>query len=160
MLNFKLLQKRANELGKNIEDLDIIFTSTCGELNHIGHIDLYYTARSLGDYLVVGLINDPTVDRPDTKNKPVQSLFERWGQLNSVEYIDEVIPLDSEKDLENCLLTLLPKIRLVGEEYRDKDFTGKYIKEIEVKYNKRRHSYSSSDLRKRCQIKENGKASS
>lgn len=157
MLNFKLLQKRAKELGKNVNELNIIFTSTCGELNHIGHIDLYYKARSLGDYLVVGLINDATIDRPDTKNKPVQSLFERWGQLNAVEYIDEVVPLDSEKDLENCLLTLLPKIRLVGEEYRDKDFTGKYINEIEIKYNTRRHSYSSSDLRKRCQLIENEK---
>lgn len=102
------------------------------------------------DHLIVGLQVDPSVDRAE-KSKPVQTLFERMLQLESVRYVDRVVVYESEADLVQVLLSLCPDKRFVSEEYKDKDFTGSDISGIEVCYNSRRHHFSSSRLRERCQ---------
>lgn len=103
------------------------------------------------DYLIVGLQNDPSIDRPN-KNKPVQSIVERYVQLAAVKYVDEIIVYNTEKDLEDLLMFLPINTRFIGEEYQGKDFTGKNICEdrgIKIFYNSRKHRFSSSELRKR-----------
>ena len=96
---------------------------------------------------IVGLLIDPTVDRPDAKNAPVQTPFERYIQLSSCKYVDEVIPFSTEQELVDMILTINPDIRIVGEEYKDVEHTGKGL--CPVHYNRRRHSFSSSELRQR-----------
>ena len=123
------------------------FTCSTFDLFHAGHIVMLKEAKSLCDYLVVGLLVDPTKDRPDSKNKPVQSIFERYIQVSSCKYVDEVIPFESEQDLVDMILTINPDIRIVGEEYKDKEHTGKGL--CNIHYNKRRHSFSTSELRER-----------
>jgi glycerol-3-phosphate cytidylyltransferase len=126
------------------------------DLFHSGHVAMLKEARSNCDYLIVGLQTDPTIDRPE-KNKPIQSVFERYVQLEGCKYIDEIIPYETEKDLIDILLTYDINKRFIGEEYRQKDFTGKQLcvdKGIEIYYNKRQHSFSTSGLRKR--IEQNG----
>ena len=103
------------------------------------------------DYLIVGLQTDPTIDRPD-KNAPIQSVVERQIQLAAVKYIDEIVMYATERDLEDLLLTLPINVRIIGEEYKTKPFTGKAIckdRGIKMVYNKRDHSFSSTSLRKR-----------
>jgi len=122
------------------------------DLLHAGHIAMLRDAKEQCDYLIVGLQSDPTIDRPDTKNKPIQTMFERYLQLKAVEYVNEVIPYQTEQDLEDILRTLNINVRILGEEYRDKDFTGKDIcrsRDIELYFNKRDHRFSTTDLRKR-----------
>lgn len=127
------------------------FTCSTFELGpHSGHDVMLAEAKSNCDFLVVGLLTDPTISRP-SKNKPIQSTLERWIQLQSNKYVDMIIPYDTEEDLLNLLQIIEPTIRFIGEEYKDKDFTGKDITNIEIFYNKRRHNYSSSNLRKRVQ---------
>ena len=109
-------------------------------------------AKSKCDYLICGLQTDPTIDRPNSKNKPVQTLVERWIQLEAVKYVDEIVVYQTEKDLEDLFLTLNMDVRIVGEEYRNTNFTGKDICEqrgIELYYNKREHSFSTTELRER-----------
>lgn len=104
------------------------------------------------DFLVVGLQNDPTIDRPDTKNSPVQSIIERQIQLSAVKYVDEIIVYNTEEDLCDLLLTLPINIRILGVEYETSEFTGKEIcqnRGIELYFNKRDHSFSSTSLRNR-----------
>tara|TARA_B100001057_G_C22588403_1_gene847968 strand:+ start:178 stop:621 length:444 start_codon:yes stop_codon:yes gene_type:complete len=128
------------------------FTCSTFDLLHAGHITMLEEAKHHCDFLIVGLQSDPTIDRPGEKNKPVQSLIERQIQLSAVKYIDEIIVYNTEQDLEDMLLTLPINIRILGEEYRDKPFTGKEICEkrgIEVFFNGRDHSFSSTSLRKR-----------
>src|SRR6056300_773006 len=103
------------------------FTCSTFDLLHAGHITMLEEAKRQCDYLIVGLQSDPTIDRPDTKNKPVQTLIERQIQLSAVKYVDEVIVYNTEQDLEDLLLTLPIAVRILGEEYRDTDFTGKQI---------------------------------
>jgi glycerol-3-phosphate cytidylyltransferase len=108
-------------------------------------------ARSICDYLVVGLQNDPSIDR-NYKNKPVQTIVERYVQLRAVRYIDDIIVYNTEQDLEDLLRILPISIRIIGEEYRDNEFTGKKYCEdngIKIYYNKRNHRFSSSELRER-----------
>ena len=108
-------------------------------------------ARQNCDYLIVGLQTDPTLDRPE-KNQPIQSVFERYVQLEGCKYIDEIIPYATEQDLVDILLTYNINVRFVGEEYKTKEFTGKQIcvdKGIKIHYNSRQHSFSTSGLRKR-----------
>lgn len=131
-------------------------TFSAFDLFHSGHVAMLKEARSNCDYLMVGLQTDPTIDRPE-KNKPIQSVFERYVQLEGCKYIDEIIPYATEKDLEDILLTYKIDVRFIGEEYRDVEFTGKKIcvdKGINIHYNKRQHSFSTSGLRKR--IEQNG----
>jgi glycerol-3-phosphate cytidylyltransferase len=124
------------------------FTVSTFDCLHAGHISMLKEAKEVCDYLVVGLLVDPTNDRPETKNKPVQSVLERYIQLQAVKYIDEIVPVESERDIYNLLLILHPDIRIVGEEYKGKVFTGSDL-EIEIHFNKRRHSFSTSELRER-----------
>jgi glycerol-3-phosphate cytidylyltransferase len=128
------------------------FTCSTFDLLHAGHITMLEEAKHHCEFLIVGLQSDPTIDRPDEKNPPVQSLIERQIQLSAVKYIDEIIVYNTEQDLEDLLLTLPINIRILGEEYRDKPFTGKEICEkrgIEFYFNGRDHSFSSTSLRKR-----------
>ena len=128
------------------------FTCSTFDLLHAGHITMLEEAKHHCEFLIVGLQSDPTIDRPGEKNKPVQSLIERQIQLSAVKYIDEIIVYNTEQDLEDMLLTLPINIRILGEEYRDKPFTGKEICEkrgIELFFNGRDHSFSSTSLRKR-----------
>ena len=128
------------------------FTCSTFDLLHAGHITMLEEAKHHCEFLIVGLQSDPTIDRPDEKNPPVQSLIERQIQLSAVKYIDEIIVYNTEQDLEDLLLTLPINIRILGEEYRDKPFTGKDICEkrgSEFYFNGRDHSFSSTSLRKR-----------
>lgn len=129
------------------------FTSVVGDLLHAGHALMLDECKRHCDFLYVGLIIDPTKDRPQ-KNRPVQSAFERYAQLVAHRAVDEVIPLDGEADLELALRSLPINIRFVGEDYKQTDFTGKAICEklgIEIHYNKRAHGLSSTELRRRIE---------
>lgn len=108
-------------------------------------------AKSHCDYLIVGLQTDPSIDRPE-KNKPVQTIVERYVQLAAVKYVDEIVVYQTEQDLQDILEMFPIDIRILGEEYRDKDFTGREIckkRGIQLHFNKRDHRFSSSGLRKR-----------
>ena len=136
------------------------FTCSCFDLFHAGHIMMLKEAKSICDYLIVGLQTDPTIDRPE-KNRPIQSVVERFIQLESCKYVDEVVVYATEKDLLDILYSYPINIRVVGEEYRDKDFTGKDLEHIEMYYNSRKHSFSTTELRGRVierYVKENKKS--
>ena len=124
------------------------FTCSCFDLFHAGHIMMLKEAKAKCEYLIVGLQTDPTIDRPE-KNKPIQSVVERFIQLESCKYVDEVVVYATEKDLIDILYTYPINIRFVGEEYKDKDFTGKDLEHIEMYYNSRKHSFSTTELRQR-----------
>ena len=126
---------------------------TCGamDLLHAGHIAMLAEAKSNCDYLVVALQTDPSLDRKG-KNSPVQSVFERILQVSAVRYVDDVVVYQTESELEDIFLTLPIDVRIIGDDYREKDFTGKQIcldRGIDIVYNSRAHSFSSSGLRKR-----------
>jgi glycerol-3-phosphate cytidylyltransferase len=121
------------------------------DLLHAGHVSMLREAKSQCDYLICGLQMDPSQDR-DEKKAPVQTIVERYTQLNGVRYVDEIIPYNCEKDVEDILTMLDIDVRILGEEYRDKEFTGKDIcrkRDIDLYFNKRDHRFSSSDLRQR-----------
>ena len=127
------------------------FTCSTFDLLHAGHITMLEEAKHHCDYLIVGLQNDPTLDRPE-KNAPVQSIVERQIQLAAVKYVDEIVIYNTEQDLVDLLLTLPIDVRVLGEEYKNKDFTGKDIAKqrgSKIIYNGRDHSFSSTSLRKR-----------
>jgi glycerol-3-phosphate cytidylyltransferase len=128
--------------------MKIGFTCSTFDLFHAGHMMMLKEAKTQCDYLIVGLQTDPTIDRPDTKNKPIQSLFERFVQLHSCKYVDEIIPYSTEKELTDILLSYPIDVRIIGEEYKDKHFTGREF-DIEVYYNARKHSFSTTSLRQR-----------
>ena len=131
--------------------MKIGITFSCFDLFHAGHVAMLHEAKTQCDYLIVGLQTDPTIDRP-TKNKPIQSVFERYMQLKACKYIDEIIPYATEKDVEDILLTYPIDVRIIGSDYMDQNFTGKDLcgwKGIEIYYNKRMHSFSTSELRQR-----------
>jgi glycerol-3-phosphate cytidylyltransferase len=128
--------------------MKIGFTCSCFDLFHAGHIMMLKEAKSKCDHLIVGLQTDPTIDRPE-KNKPIQSVVERFIQLEASKYVDEVVVYATEKDLLDILHSYPINIRIVGEEYRDKDFTGKNLEHIEMYYNSRKHSFSTTELRGR-----------
>lgn len=131
--------------------MKIGFTCSTFDLLHAGHVSMLREAKSQCDYLICGLQLDPHIDRKD-KNSPIQTVVERYTQLNAVKYVDEIIPYATEKDLEDILEMYHIDVRILGEEYRDKDFTGKDIcrrRGIQLYFNKRDHRFSSSDLRQR-----------
>jgi glycerol-3-phosphate cytidylyltransferase len=139
--------KQLKEEGKKIG-----ITFSAWDLLHAGHIAMLAEAKNHCDYLIAGLQTDPTIDRPDTKNKPVQSIVERQIQLSSCRFVDEVVVYQTERDLVDLLLILPVDVRILGVEYENKDFTGKkecLEKGIELVFNSRDHSFSSSSLRKR-----------
>jgi glycerol-3-phosphate cytidylyltransferase len=132
--------------------LKIGITFSTFDLLHAGHIAMLAEAKNHCDYLICGIQTDPTIDRPESKNPPVQSIVERQIQLSAVRYVDETVVYQTEKDLEDILLTLPIDVRILGIEYQQKDFTGMEIcndRGIELIFNKRDHSFSSSNLRKR-----------
>jgi glycerol-3-phosphate cytidylyltransferase len=128
--------------------MKIGFTCSTFDLFHAGHIMMLKEAKSQCDYLIVGLQTDPTIDRPDTKNKPIQTLFERFVQLQSCRYVDEIVPYSTERELVDILLSYPIDVRIIGEEYKDAHFTGREF-DIEMYYNRRKHSFSTTSLRQR-----------
>ena len=130
------------------------------DMLHAGHIAMLSEAKNHCDYLIAGLQTDPTIDRPDTKNKPVQSIVERQIQLAACRYVDEVVVYQTEQDLRDLLLILPLDMRILGVEYQDKDFSGKdecYDRNIQCVFNGRDHSFSSSGLRSRVVAAESQK---
>ena len=127
------------------------FTASAFDLLHAGHVLMLEEAKKHCDYLIVGLQADPSIDRP-AKNTPVQTVVERYLQLRACKYVDEIVPYATEQDLEDILSGMHIDIRILGVEYRDKDYTGRDIckkRDIEIIFNERDHRYSSSGLRKR-----------
>ena len=129
--------------------MKIGFTCITFDLLHAGHVQMLREAKSQCDYLMCGLQIDPNVDRPE-KNKPIQTVVERYTQLKAVRYVDEIIPYSTERDLMDILELYTIHIRILGEEYRHKEFTGKDIcqeRDIELYFNNRAHRFSSTTLR-------------
>ncbi len=136
--------------------MKIGITFSTFDLLHAGHVKMLEEAKRQCDYLIVGLQLDPSLNRPD-KNSPSQTIIERYIQLKACKHVDEVVPYVSEQDLEDILRSFKLDIRIIGEEYKNKPFTGKdYCKSkgIEIYYNKRDHRFSSSGLRKQVKIAE------
>ena len=139
----------------NIDRIDcrfggrIGFTCSTFDLLHAGHVAMLQDCKKNCDYLIAGILTDPTHDRSDTKSKPIQSIFERWMQLSAIQYVDEIIPFDDEVDLKDLLLTIKPHVRIVGVEYKGREFTGSDIEDIELVFNERDHTFSTTELRKR-----------
>jgi glycerol-3-phosphate cytidylyltransferase len=133
--------------------MKIGITFSTFELLHAGHMAMLADAKRYCHYLIAGLQTDPTIDRPDTKNKPVQSLIERKLQLESVRYVDDIIVYQTENELEEILRIYPIDMRIIGQEYETKEFTGKQIcidRNIQIVYNlPREHNYSSTNLRNR-----------
>ena len=141
--HIKQLKHDGKKIGITFSTFDML---------HAGHIAMLSEAKNHCDYLICGLQTDPTIDRPDTKNSPVQSIVERQIQLAACRYVDEVVVYQTENDLVDLLLILPIDVRILGVEYQEKDFTGMqecYTRNIELVFNGRDHSFSSSSLRKR-----------
>ena len=131
-------------------------TASTFDLLHSGHVAMLREAKTTCDYLICALQNDPSVDRPN-KNKPIQNIVERQAQLSGIRYVDEILVYNTEDELRDILSMYDIDVKIMGEEYRDIDFTGKDIcqkRGIEFYFNKREHRFSTSDLRTRV-IKEN-----
>lgn len=124
-------------------------TFSAFDLLHAGHVKMLEDAKAQCDYLIVGLQTDPTLDRPE-KNKPTQSVVERYIQLKGCKFVDEIVPYATEQDLLDILQSFAIDVRILGDEYINRDFTGrKYCEEagIELYFNKREHRFSSTSLR-------------
>ena len=131
--------------------MKIGFTASTFDLLHAGHVSMLREAKEQCDYLICGLQVDPSLDRPE-KNSPVQTLVERHTQLAGVKYVDEIIPYQTEEDLEDILKMVNIDVRIIGAEYKDTTFTGRATcakRGIEIYFNKRDHRFSTSDLRRR-----------
>lgn len=125
-------------------------TFSAFDLLHAGHIKMLEEAKTQCDYLIVGLQTDPTLDRPE-KNSPSQTVVERYIQLKGCKFVDEIVPYATEQDLEDILQSFKIDVRIIGDEYRDKNFTGRTYceqKGIKLHFNVRDHRFSSSNLRK------------
>jgi glycerol-3-phosphate cytidylyltransferase len=141
--HIKVLKAEGKKIGITFSTFDML---------HAGHIAMLSEAKNHCDYLICGLQTDPTIDRPDTKNKPVQSIVERQIQLAACRYVDEVVVYQTEQDLVDLLLILPLDVRILGVEYQDKNFSGQqecWDRNIELVFNGRDHSFSSSGLRQR-----------
>jgi glycerol-3-phosphate cytidylyltransferase len=133
------------------------FTASAFDLLHAGHIAMLKEAKSQCDYLICGLQIDPSIDRIE-KNQPIQSVVERYIQLSAVKYVDEIIPYYFEKDLTEILKSYTIDVRILGEEYKDVEFTGRELCDrlgIRLYFNKRDHDFSSSELRRRIYDRQN-----
>ena len=149
--HIKQLKADGKKIGITFSTFDML---------HAGHIAMLSEAKNHCDYLICGLQTDPTIDRPDTKNKPIQSIVERQIQLSACRYVDEVVVYQTEQDLVDLLLILPLDVRVLGIEYAEKHFSGDeecYQRNIELVFNKRDHSFSSSSLRKRVVAAESHK---
>tara|TARA_B100000287_G_scaffold257858_1_gene242390 strand:- start:1611 stop:2114 length:504 start_codon:yes stop_codon:yes gene_type:complete len=132
--------------------MKIGFNCSSCDLFHAGHVTMLKMEKQLCDYLIVALQVDPTIDRPGVKNKPVQSVYERYVQLQGCKYVDEILVYETEADLLNLLQTQTIDIRFLSDEYKDRDFTGKQWcidNGIELHFHIRKHQYSSTELRNR-----------
>ena len=141
--HIKQLKQDGKKIGITFSTFDML---------HAGHIAMLSEAKNHCDYLICGLQTDPTIDRPDTKNRPIQSIVERQIQLAACRYVDEVVVYQTEQDLVDLLLILPLDIRVLGVEYQHRDFSGLEecgMRGIELVFNGRDHSFSSSSLRKR-----------
>lgn len=141
--HIKKLKSEGKKIGITFSTFDML---------HAGHIAMLSEAKNHCDYLIAGLQTDPTIDRPETKNRPIQSVVERQIQLAACRYVDEVVVYQTEQDLVDLLLILPLDVRILGVEYEQKDFTGRvecYDRGINLVFNSRDHSFSSSSLRKR-----------
>ena len=142
-----------NELKElKAKGLKIGITFSSFDLLHAGHIAMLAECKNHCDYLIAALQTVPTIDRPDTKNKPIQSIVERQIQLAACRYVDNVVIYQTEQDLRDLLLILPVDVRILGVEYYNKSFTGEtecHSRGIELVFNERDHSFSSSSLRKR-----------
>jgi glycerol-3-phosphate cytidylyltransferase len=139
----KQLKAEGKRIGITFSTFDML---------HAGHIAMLSEAKNHCDYLICGLQTDPTIDRPTEKNPPVQSIVERQIQLAACRYVDEVVVYQTEQDLVDLLLILPVNVRILGVEYQDKQFTGRHEgnkRGIELVFNGRDHSFSSSSLRRR-----------
>ena len=153
-----MIFNKIKELKAEGKKIGIVFSTF--DLLHAGHIAMLAEVKNHCDYLIAGLQTDPTIDRPDTKNKPIQSIVERQITLSACRFVDEIVVYQTEKDLEDILLTLPIDVRILGIEYANKEFTGKdicYDRGIEIVFNGRDHSFSSSSLRKRVAEAERNK---
>lgn len=153
-----MIFNKIKELKQQGKKVGITFSTF--DMLHAGHIAMLSEAKKHCDYLICGLQTDPTIDRPDSKNPPVQSIVERQIQLAACRYVDEVVVYSTEQDLVDLLLILPVDVRILGVEYADKDFTGRKeceMRGIEIIFNGRDHSFSSSSLRKRVANAENNK---
>jgi glycerol-3-phosphate cytidylyltransferase len=133
------------------------FNCSSFDMLHAGHVTMLKREKELCDYLIVALQTDPTIDRYGIKNRPVQSIYERYVQLQACRYVDEILVYDTEAELLNLIKSQNIHIRFLSEEYLNRDFTGKqYCLErgIEIHYHPREHTYSSSDLRYRTYVYE------
>ena len=147
--------KQLKDEGKKIG-----ITFSTFDMLHAGHIAMLSEAKNHCDYLICGLQTDPTIDRPDTKNKPVQSIVERQIQLSACRFVDEIVVYQTEQDLRDLILILPIDVRILGVEYKDKEFTGRQEgsdRGILHIFNSRDHSFSSSSLRKRVAEAERNK---
>lgn len=145
-----MIFSKIKELKQQGKVIGITFSTF--DLLHAGHIAMLSEAKNHCDYLIAGLQTDPTIDRPDTKNKPVQSVVERQIQLAACRYVDEIVVYQTEQDLRDLVLILPIDVRILGVEYQSQDFTGRQEgsdRGIKVVFNTRDHSFSSSSLRKR-----------
>ena len=153
-----MIFNRIKDLKDQGKKIGITFSTF--DLLHAGHIAMLSEAKNHCDYLICGLQTDPTIDRPDTKNKPVQSIVERQLTLGACRFVDEIVVYSTEQDLIDLILTLPVDVRILGEEYNDTNFTGRSEgagRQIEHIFNKRDHSFSSSSLRKRVAESERNK---
>lgn len=138
---------RINELKRKYAGKKIVFTASCFDLLHPGHILMLQDAKSRGDVLIIALQTDPTIDRK-TKNKPVQDIVERRIMIESIKYVDDIIDYSTEADLFNILNYLAPDLRVLGSDWRGKQYTGCNLP-IETYFHERAHDWSTSSLRKR-----------
>ena len=153
----KMIFNRIKELKLQGLKIGIVFSQF--DILHAGHIAMLSEAKNHCDYLIAGLQNNAQWDRSD-KNAPIQSIVERQISLSAVRFVDEIVVYNTEKDLEDILLTLPVDVRILGVEYMEKDFTGRAIcekRKIELVFNSRDHSFSSSSLRKRVAEAEQNK---
>ena len=149
--HIKQLKADGKKIGITFSTFDML---------HAGHVAMLSEAKNHCDYLICGLQTDPTIDRADTKNKPIQSIVERQIQLAACRYVDEVVVYQTEQDLVDLLLILPLDVRILGVEYEDKNFSGRdecHDRGIEIVFNGRDHSFSSSSLRRRVVAAESHK---
>jgi glycerol-3-phosphate cytidylyltransferase len=147
----KELKEQGKKIGITFSQFDML---------HAGHIAMLAEAKNHCDYLIAGLQTNASIDRPDTKNPPIQSIVERQIQLAACRYVDEVVVYSTEQDLVDLLLILPVDVRILGVEYADKEFSGKSeckLRSIDLVFNGRDHSFSSSSLRKRVYDSESNK---
>lgn len=145
-----MIFNKVRELKEQGKIIGITFSAF--DMLHAGHVAMLAEAKNHCDYLICGLQTDPTIDRPDTKNKPIQSIVERQIQLAACRYVDEVVVYQTEQDLIDLLLILPVDVRILGVEYRESEYTGKHEgirRNIMPIFNGRDHSFSSSSLRRR-----------